>query len=194
MFRSLLSTTDDRAALVARLTLALVMFPHGMQKLAGWFGGHGFDGTMGFFTQSLGIPAALAVLAILTEVLAPVALALGLVGRAAALGIVGVMIGADDVHFRPAITVRAHSEEWGQVLLSFDKARGLLLRMKGQLDRDGLEPIRLERVYSQHKESNGVVIPMKVAMYRNGQLDTEMVVTEVELVDRLDPAIFAAPQ
>jgi putative oxidoreductase len=94
MIRSLLQTTDDRAALVARLTLALVMFPHGMQKLAGWFGGHGFDATLGAFTQQLGIPAAVAVLAILVEGLAPVALALGLLGRAAALGIVGVMIGA----------------------------------------------------------------------------------------------------
>ena len=36
--------------LILRLTLALVFFPHGAQKVLGWFGGYGFTGTMGFFT------------------------------------------------------------------------------------------------------------------------------------------------
>ena len=35
-------------ALIARLALAIVIFPHGAQKLFGWFGGYGFQGTMGF--------------------------------------------------------------------------------------------------------------------------------------------------
>ena len=33
--------------LLRRLTLAVVIFPHGAQKLLGWFGGYGFKGTMG---------------------------------------------------------------------------------------------------------------------------------------------------
>ena len=35
------------------------MFPHGVQKVFGWFGGHGFKGTMQYFVKS-GIPAPLA--------------------------------------------------------------------------------------------------------------------------------------
>jgi uncharacterized membrane protein YphA (DoxX/SURF4 family) len=31
---------------VLRLALGLVMFPHGAQKLLGWFGGRGFFGTI----------------------------------------------------------------------------------------------------------------------------------------------------
>ncbi len=38
----LLSTDGLAVPLVLRLTLAVVMFPHGAQKLLGWFGGHGF--------------------------------------------------------------------------------------------------------------------------------------------------------
>jgi putative oxidoreductase len=36
-----------------------VVFPHGVQKVFGWFGGHGFKGTMQYFVKS-GIPAPLA--------------------------------------------------------------------------------------------------------------------------------------
>jgi putative oxidoreductase len=79
---------------ILRLALALVMFPHGVQKAFGWFGGYGWSGTMGFFTGAIGLPAALAALVILIELLAPLALLLGVATRAAALGIVAIMIGA----------------------------------------------------------------------------------------------------
>jgi len=87
----LLSTDGLAVPLVLRLTLAVVMFPHGAQKLLGWFGGHGFRGTMAFFTKS-GIPAPLAFLAIVAEFLGPIGLALGLLTRVAALGLGVVML------------------------------------------------------------------------------------------------------
>lgn len=89
----LLSTDGATAPLILRLALAAVLFPHGAQKLLGWFGGYGFDGTMGFMT-SLGIPAGLALAAIATEFLAPVALLLGAGTRIAAAAVIGLMIGA----------------------------------------------------------------------------------------------------
>ncbi|MEA3209082.1 MAG: putative oxidoreductase [Chthoniobacter sp.] len=52
---------------MARLTLGLVMFPHGAQKALGWFGGYGFSATMSFFTGQLHIPALFAFLAIAAE-------------------------------------------------------------------------------------------------------------------------------
>jgi DoxX len=53
---SLFKTDDAWSSLVLRLTLGLVMFPHGAQKLLGLYGGAGFDGTMAFFTQKMGLP------------------------------------------------------------------------------------------------------------------------------------------
>ena len=41
----LCKTNDSAAPLLARLTLGLVMFPHGAQKALGWFGGYGYTGT-----------------------------------------------------------------------------------------------------------------------------------------------------
>ncbi|MCH6255894.1 DoxX family protein [Puniceicoccaceae bacterium K14] len=82
---TLLSTNNSSAQLIARLTLALVIFPHGAQKLLGWFGGYGFEGTMGFFTGTLGIPAIFAFAAIAVEFFSPILLALGIFSRLNAL-------------------------------------------------------------------------------------------------------------
>jgi putative oxidoreductase len=91
MFKKLTQTDPDFATLVLRVLLGLVFLPHGLQKTLGWFGGYGFSGTMGFFTGTLGIPAAFAFLAILAEFLGSLGLIAGLFTRIAAFGI-GVMI------------------------------------------------------------------------------------------------------
>jgi len=64
MFKKLITTENDWTSTILQLTLGIVMFPHGAQKMLGWFGGYGFDGTMGFFTQQMGIPTLFAFLAI----------------------------------------------------------------------------------------------------------------------------------
>jgi putative oxidoreductase len=87
MWKEIIRTNDDTAALVLRLMLGIVFFPHGMQKLFGWFGGYGFEGTMGFFTATIGIPAVFAFLAIMAEGLGSLGLIAGLGTRIAAFGI-----------------------------------------------------------------------------------------------------------
>jgi putative oxidoreductase len=87
----LFKTNDSAALLLARLSLGLVMFPHGAQKVLGWFGGYGFNGTMGFFTGTLHIPAVFAFLAIAAEFAGALGLIVGLFSRVAALGIASVM-------------------------------------------------------------------------------------------------------
>jgi putative oxidoreductase len=73
--------------MVLRLALAAVIFPHGAQKVLGWFGGYGLAGTMGFFTGKMGIPAAFAITAIAAEFLGSLGLFVGLLARVAAFGI-----------------------------------------------------------------------------------------------------------
>jgi len=87
----LLQTDSGVVGLILRIILAVVFFPHGAQKTLGWFGGHGFKGTMKFFTSS-GIPAVFALLAIAAEFLGPLSLSVGLLTRVAALGIACVML------------------------------------------------------------------------------------------------------
>jgi len=93
-----LAPRPGSAPLVARLALGLVMFPHGAQHALGLFGGYGFRGTLGWMTGTLGFPTALAALAIVVELVAPFALLAGLGARLAALGIIGLMVGAITTH------------------------------------------------------------------------------------------------
>jgi putative oxidoreductase len=92
--RALTATSGGISPTVLRLALGLVMFPHGAQKLLGWFGGFGFSATMSFLTQNAGLPAGLALLVIIAEFFGSLALILGLFSRAAAVGIAAVMVGA----------------------------------------------------------------------------------------------------
>src|SRR5437016_62831 len=88
----LFKTTNSFAPTLARITLGIVMFPHGAQKVLGWFGGYGFSGTMNFFTQQMHIPAVFAVLAIAAEFLGSLGLITGFLSRISALGIAVNMI------------------------------------------------------------------------------------------------------
>ncbi len=92
MLRRLISTTNDPTLTVVRLVLGAVFFAHGAQKMLGWFGGHGFSATMGFFTHNMGIPALFAFLAIAAEFFGGLGLLVGLLGRVAAFGILCNML------------------------------------------------------------------------------------------------------
>jgi putative oxidoreductase len=98
LLHALVATDATAAPMVARLSLGLLLFPHGAQHALGWFGGYGFGGTLGWMTGTLGFPAPAAALAIVVELLAPIALVLGIGSRLAALGIVGLMLGAISTH------------------------------------------------------------------------------------------------
>ncbi len=81
--------------LVLRVVVGTLFAAHGAQKLFGWFGGHGLQGTGGFF-ESLGYrPGRLmALVAGLSEFGGGALLVLGFATPLAAAAIVGVMINA----------------------------------------------------------------------------------------------------
>ena len=87
VLRKLTITENTTAIAILRLTLGVLFFAHGAQKMLGWFGGYGFTGTMGFFTGAMHIPAPFAVLAIAAEFFGGIGLLLGLFTRVAAFGI-----------------------------------------------------------------------------------------------------------
>ena len=92
--KNLLSTNPNNwAARIARLGLSVAIFPHGAQKLLGWFGGYGFQGTMGFLTGMAKLPYAVALLVILIESIASLMVFFGFATRIAALGIFGLFFG-----------------------------------------------------------------------------------------------------
>lgn len=86
--------TRNATSLTLRLTLATIMWPHGAQKVLGWFGGFGFDATMTYFTDTVGIPWILGAGVVAIEFLGPLLLLVGLGTRITAVLFSAVMLGA----------------------------------------------------------------------------------------------------
>lgn len=97
MLQKFFKTDSDLGSLILRLVAGIVIFPHGAQKLLGWFGGYGFSGTMGYFIGQ-GIPAPIAFLVIIGESLGALGLIFGFLTRLSAFGIGIIMIGAALIH------------------------------------------------------------------------------------------------
>ena len=98
-------------ALIARVAIAITIFPHGAQKLLGWFGGAGFTGSMGFLTGTAGLPWIVGFLFIIVEFFGPLFLFFGLSTRIAASAII---IGFIGVMFQDAIR-NGFFMHWGRV-------------------------------------------------------------------------------
>jgi putative oxidoreductase len=115
MFRKLISTSDDYAITIARLVLGVVFFAHGAQKMLGWFGGYGFSGTMGFFTQTMHIPAPLAFLAICAEFFGGLGLIVGFLSRVAAFGIaMNMLVAIFTVHIHNGFFANWSGQQKGE--------------------------------------------------------------------------------
>lgn len=74
-------------SLILRLTLGLVFFMHGAQKVLGWYGGGGLDGTVSFMS-SMGIPPFMAYISSFWEFLGGICLILGFLTRIWSAGLV----------------------------------------------------------------------------------------------------------
>jgi len=92
--KAFFQTDDSWTGLILRLTLGLVMFPHGAQKLLGWYGGLGFDGTMGYLTLTMNIPWLIAFLVVMAEFFGSLGLLVGFLTRFSAASIGVIMLGA----------------------------------------------------------------------------------------------------
>lgn len=148
MFKKILQTENDLANLILRVTLGIVFFPHGAQKMLGWFGGYGFAGTMGFFTGS-GIPWIFAFLAIVAEFFGALGLITGLLTRIAAFGIGCVMAVAMTMHLQNGFFMNWSGKQAGEGfeyhLLALAIAVALMIRGGGRWSVDGIISGRTER-------------------------------------------------
>ena len=93
MKKIIFNTGSGLAPLPIRLLLAIVLFPHGAQKLIGWFNGYGFNRTMEFFTETVGLPWIIGFMVIIIEFFGPLALVIGFATRLWSVAILVVMTG-----------------------------------------------------------------------------------------------------
>ncbi|GAV23891.1 DoxX family protein [Carboxydothermus pertinax] len=139
--KKILKVSPQRADLILRLGLGIVFFAHGAQKLLGWFGGYGWAGTIGFFTKTLGIPAFLAAIAILTEFFGGIALIFGLFTRLAALGLaITMLVAALKVHLANGffLDLKGPADGIEYVFVLFMLALYFVVKGAGQISLDYL--------------------------------------------------------
>jgi putative oxidoreductase len=97
MWKGFLATDAKQWATVPlRIALGVIFLSHGGQKLFGWLGGKGLEGTAGFFAGKLGLTPGIlwALLAGIAEFGGGLLVLLGLLTRLGALFITVVMLGA----------------------------------------------------------------------------------------------------
>ena len=115
----ILKTDPSLAALILRVGLGLALIPHGAQKLFGWFGGYGLEGT-GQWMASIGLQPGLlmAALAGAAEFFGGLALLLGVLTRpAAALTAFTMLVAIFSVHIGNGFFMANNGYEYGFVLL-----------------------------------------------------------------------------
>lgn len=157
MFARLFKTEDDAILAILRFVLGIVFFAHGAQKVLGWFGGYGFSGTMGFFTQQMHIPALFAFLAIAAEFLGGLGLILGLLSRIASFGIaVEMIVAVALVHWQNGFFMNWYGNQKGEGfeyhLLAI--AIGLAVIVKGG-GAFSLDRVLYQRLAPERREATG---------------------------------------
>jgi len=87
MFKALLRTDNNKGSIFLRLALGIVMFPHGAQKVLGWFEGPGYAKTIELFTAKMHLPALAVIALMITEFIGTLCLIGGFLTRVFALAI-----------------------------------------------------------------------------------------------------------
>jgi putative oxidoreductase len=139
----LFKTNNSFAPTIARLTLGIVMFPHGAQQVLGWFGGYGLSGTMNAFTHQMHIPAVFAALAIAAQFLGSLGLITGFLSRIAAFGIaVDMVVAINMVHKANGFFMNWYGNQKGEGfeyhLLAIGLALIVMIYGAGKVSVDGM--------------------------------------------------------
>lgn len=123
----LLQSSGGFAALLLRVPVGLILAAHGAQKLFGWFGGYGLEGT-GQWMASIGLEPGylMALLAGSAEFFGGLALVLGLLTRPAALvSAVTMLVAIFAVHFGNGLFMSNNGYEYALTLFAVTLTLGI---------------------------------------------------------------------
>jgi putative oxidoreductase len=138
LINKITTTTAGLDTLPLRVGTGVVFAAHGAQKLFGWFGGYGLEGTAGWMA-SIGLEPGLpmAVMAGGAEFFGGLLLIIGLLVRPAALMLAITMVVAIvTVHLSNGLFMANNGYEFGLVLLAVSV--GLVFRGAGSCSADRL--------------------------------------------------------
>jgi putative oxidoreductase len=136
LINRVLTTEAGLAPLALRIPVGIIFVAHGAQKLFGWFGGYGLEGTAKFMASTGLNPGYLmALLAGGAEFFGGLALLLGLLVRPAAAVLAFTMVVAIfGVHFSKGLFMSNGGYEYGLALLAASVS--LLISGAGRVSLD----------------------------------------------------------
>lgn len=103
-------------------------------------------------------------------------------------------LGEIKVAGRAAVGVKIECKGFRDINLYFDKQNGLMVKAERRaLDPTTGQEVSEERIITEYSKVDGVQSPRKLTVYRDGQKFMEAEVTEVKILEKLDPATFARP-
>ena len=135
-FNRLLKSNAGFDALILRIPIGIILSAHGAQKLFGWFGGYGLEGT-GQWMASVGLEPGylMALLAGGAEFFGGLALVLGVFTRPAALvSAVTMLVAIFSVHISHGLFMSNNGYEFALALLAASLA--LMIQGGGALSID----------------------------------------------------------
>jgi putative oxidoreductase len=138
LIKNVFSTDAGWSATALRIPVGIIFAAHGAQKLFGWFGGYGLEGTAGWM-ESIGLaPGVLmTLLAGGAEFFGGLALILGALTRPAAFALViAMLVAIFKVHFVNGLFMANNGYEFGLALLAASVA--LLISGAGKASVDTL--------------------------------------------------------
>jgi hypothetical protein len=96
---------------------------------------------------------------------------------------------------KPAAGVKVAHKDHRDVSLYFDRESGLLIKAQTQVkfEEQGGKDADQEVLYSDYKEVNGIQVPHKIVVKRDGKNYVEAQVTEFQALPKLDNSVFAKP-
>jgi hypothetical protein len=103
-------------------------------------------------------------------------------------------LGEVKVNGKPAVGIRVASKGHRDVNLYFDKESGLLAKLERQaVDAMTGEDVAEERIITEYQEIDGVKVPKKAVINRDGKKFIEAEVVEIKFRDKFDESEFAKP-
>lgn len=135
---ALFRSTGGYAALALRIPTGVILMAHGAQKLFGWFGGYGLEGT-GQWMASIGLEPGylMALLAGSAEFFGGIALLLGLLTRPAAIvSAFTMLVAIFSVHFSNGLFMSNNGYEYALSLFAITLA--LAIQGAGRFAIDNL--------------------------------------------------------
>lgn len=93
LIQRLTATETQVSPLILRIAFAIVLWPHGVEKLVGGFGGYGFSASMHHLTAEAGLPSLIAFLVIFLEFFGSLFILLGLFTRLFAVANIILFLG-----------------------------------------------------------------------------------------------------